>query len=151
MKLLWLLFSFNGRLDAAAFTPWWALYAVPVFFAGFATGTTSGYVMRGVLALGYFLLTLIPLAAIATKRLRDAGRPLWLALPACLTMPIAAAVLLAVQHADVRPPISYVAFALALAMIAGWVFLMESLRRAPSARKRRQRGRTNGARRSLGG
>jgi uncharacterized membrane protein YhaH (DUF805 family) len=135
MHVLWLLLSFRGRLDAAAFTPWWALYAVPVFFAGFATGTTaSGYLIRGVLALGYFLLTLVPLAALATKRLRDAGRPLWLALPACLTMPIVTIVLLTVQRADMRPPLAYALVALALAMIAGWVFLMESLRRAPSAR-----------------
>jgi uncharacterized membrane protein YhaH (DUF805 family) len=135
MNLLWLLFSFRGRLDGAGFTPWWALYAVPVFFAGFASGTTAnGYLIRGVLALGYFLLTLVPLAALATKRLRDAGRPLWLALPACAATPIAAVVLLAVQHEDIRPPLSYVAVALALGLVAGWVFLMESLRRAPSAR-----------------
>ena len=135
MNLPWLLLSFRGRLDAAGFTPWWALYAVPVFFAGFATGTTaSGYLMRGVLALGYFLLTLVPLAALATKRLRDAGRSLWLAVPACLAAPIATVVYLAVEHADIRPPLAYAAAALALALIAGWVFLMESLRRAPSVR-----------------
>ena len=135
MKLLWLLFSFHGRLNAAGFTPWWALYAVPVFFAGIPEGTTSsGYLIRGELALGYFLLTLVPLAAITTKRLRDAGRPLWLAVPACLAMPIATVVLLTVQHEDIRPPLAYAAAALALALIAGWVFLMESLRRAPSAR-----------------
>ena len=136
MKLLWLLFSFRGRLDAAGFTPWWALYAVPVFFAGFPEGTTSsGYLIRGELALGYFLLTLVPVAAITTKRLRDAGRPLLLALPACLATPIATIVLLAVQHEDIRPPLAFAAAALALALIAGWVFLMESLRRAPSVRR----------------
>jgi tellurite resistance protein TehA-like permease len=81
LNLLWLLFSFRGRLDAEGFTPWWALYAVPVFFAGFAAG-----------------------------------------------------VFLCVQHEDIRPPLAYAGAALALAMIAGWVFLMESLRRAPSVR-----------------
>jgi uncharacterized membrane protein YhaH (DUF805 family) len=136
MNLLWLLFSFRGRLGAGGFTPWWALYAVPLFFAGFPEGTTSsGYLIRGELALGYFLLTLVPVAALATKRLRDAGRPLWLALPACLATPIATMMLLAVQHDDIRPPLAYAATTLALAIIAGWVFLMESLRRAPSARK----------------
>ena len=135
MKLLWLLFSFRGRLDAPGFTPWWTLYFVPVFFAGFASGTTpGGYLTRGVLALGYFLLTLVPLAALAAKRLHDAGRPLWLALPACLAMPAATLVLLAVQAEDIRPPLAYVAAAAALAVIGAWIFLMESMRRAPSAR-----------------
>jgi uncharacterized membrane protein YhaH (DUF805 family) len=135
VNLLRLLFGFRGRLDARGFTPWWTLYFVPVFFAGFASGTTSdGYLVRGVLALTYFLLTLVPLAAIATKRLRDAARPLWLALPACLAMPAATLVLLAVQRGDVHPPLAYGAAAAALGLIAGWVFLMESMRRAPSAR-----------------
>ncbi len=141
MNLLWLLFGFDGRLDARGFTPWWAVYFVPVFFAGFASGTTSdGYLARGVLALAYFLLTLVPLAALATKRLRDAGRPLWLALPACLAMPLATLVLLAVQGGDIRPPLAYAAAAVALGIIAGWVFLMESLRRAPSAPHGSRRG-----------
>ena len=135
MNLTWLLFSFRGRLDAQGFTPWWALYAVPLFFAGLPEGTTaSGYLVRGELALGYFLFTLVPVAALATKRLRDAGRPLWLALPACLATPIATVMLLAVQHEDIGPPLAYAAAALALAFVAGWVFLMESLRRAPSVR-----------------
>ena len=136
MNLLRLLFGFHGRLDARGFTPWWTLYFVPVFLAGFVSGTTTdGYLIRGVLALAYFLLTLVPLAAIATKRLRDAGRPLWLALPACLAMPAATLMLLAVQRGDIRAPLSYGAAAAALGLIAAWVFLMESLRRAPSARE----------------
>src|SRR5262249_60766049 len=107
-NLVRLLFGFRGRLDAAGFTPWWTLYFVPVFFAGFAEGRTpGGYSTRGVLALGYFLLTLVPLAALATKRLRDAGRPRWRALPACLAMPAATLVLLAVDRGDVRPPLAY--------------------------------------------
>ena len=75
----------------------------------------------------------MPLAALATKRLRDADRPLWLAVPACLAMPSVTIVFLAVQHEDIRPPLAYAADALALALIAGWVLLMESLRRAPRA------------------
>jgi len=124
MDLLWLLFGFRGRLDARGFTPWWAVYFVPVFFAGFATGTTAGgYLTRGLLALGYFLLTLVPIAALATKRLRDAGRPLWLALPACLAMPIATIVLLAAQGGDVRPPLAYAGLSLLTEQVEEEVFV----------------------------
>src|ERR1700739_2318418 len=110
MNLVWLLFRFPGRRDAAGFTPWWALYAVPVFFAGFPEGTTSsGYLIRGELALGYFLLTIVPIAAIATSGLATAARPLWLALPSCLATPSAPVLLLAVQHDDIPPPLAYAA------------------------------------------
>jgi hypothetical protein len=54
--------------------------------------------------------------------------------PACLAAPIATAAFLAVEHDDIRPPLAYAAAALALALMAGWVFLMELLRRAPSVR-----------------
>jgi hypothetical protein len=62
------------------------------------------------------------------------ARSLWLAVPACLAAPIATAAFLAVEHDDIRPPLVYAAAALPLALIAGWVFLMESLWRAPSVR-----------------
>jgi uncharacterized membrane protein YhaH (DUF805 family) len=117
------------------------LYFVPVFFAGFAEGTTAGgYSRRGVLALGYFLLTLVPLAALATKRLRDAGRTPWLALPACLATPAATIMLLAFERGDIRPPLAYGLAAVALGMIAAWIFLMESLRRAPTSDQVRRVG-----------
>lgn len=72
--LLWLFFSFRGRLCRAAF--WWSLVWASVAFAVFFAALDS--------ALGYgSTLLLYPLyfwalAALCTKRLQDRGKsPLW--------------------------------------------------------------------------
>jgi uncharacterized membrane protein YhaH (DUF805 family) len=73
-QLLWLYFSFRGRLRRAAF--WWSLVSASVAFAALfaALDATLGYASTLLVYPPYFWA----LAALGTKRLHDRGKsPLW--------------------------------------------------------------------------
>jgi uncharacterized membrane protein YhaH (DUF805 family) len=132
MSHIWLYLSPRGRLSPAAFVrAFWVLFLVGLAATELMpTQRTIGFPLNHLAGLAYALTAAWPWLAITLKRLRDADRPVALAVPAALALPLAYAATLAADGA-LATPAFYAMVATALATYAGWGVLMWHVYRLP--------------------
>ncbi len=131
MDRIWTFVSVRGRLSPADFVrAFWTLFLIGfVATELMPTRLTVGYPLNHLAGLAYAVLAAWPWLAITAKRLRDAGRPVALALPAALALPLAYAATLAADSA--LGLTFYGGLVAALAIYVGWGVLMWHVYRLP--------------------